>query len=191
MCLIAIPFKYSVFILFLYIGVEGAAKLLSRYHPMIHVGADILIIALSSKAAFILLLDRSELPKRVPFIIRLMGVHFFWFIIVFFNPYAISAPASMAAAKLYVTPLLLFIFGYLLCKDRKSTEYFLLAWVIVTTVHMLLSIYQGVIGPKSVTSWSPSYQIVLNRFFNLYSISYFYPVKCFTPVRQGNNVFIC
>ena len=47
LAIILMPYRYGIFTLFLYLGVEGMAKLLSAYNPVVHVGADILIICLT------------------------------------------------------------------------------------------------------------------------------------------------
>ncbi len=43
---LTLPMEWAMFTMILYIGIEGAAKLLTRYHPVIHVGVDILIFTL-------------------------------------------------------------------------------------------------------------------------------------------------
>jgi hypothetical protein len=131
---------------------------------VIHVGADIIVILFVLKAMIRLITQHVELPHRYPFIVKVLAVHIVWFLIVFFNPYALSFEASAAALKLYVTPALLFLFGLALCVSPKKMEYFIIPWILVTAVHTGLGIYQGAVGPSSVVSWSPTYAVVLNRF---------------------------
>ncbi|HEY8280337.1 MAG TPA: O-antigen ligase family protein [Bdellovibrionota bacterium] len=164
MALLSVPFETAIFCFFLYVGVEGAAKLLTRYNPVIHVGADIIVALLVLKAMVSLVAQHVELPHRFPFIVKLLSVHVLWFLIVFFNPYALSLEASAAAVKLYVTPALLFLFGLALCDNAKKMEFFLLPWVIVMGLHLVIGLYQGAVGPSSVTGWSPTYGKVLERF---------------------------
>ncbi len=162
--ILSLPLEKAFIIFFLYLGIEGSLKLLSRYNPIIHVGADIIIMGLLVKSLAQILMNRFELPKRIPFLFSLIFMHFLWFLIVFMNPYALSLQASLAAIKLYVVPQLLFFFGFYLCANPQKLERFFIPWVIVALLHITFGLYQGAIGPTSVTGWSPAYQQVLSRF---------------------------
>ncbi len=160
----SLPLEKAVLIFFFYLGIEGSLKLLSRYNPIIHVGADIIVIGLTLRSIAQILMNRMELPKRAPFLFSLIAMHILWFLIVFMNPYALSLQASLAAIKLYVVPQLLFFFGFYLCTSPDKLEKFFTPWILVAFLHITFGLYQGAIGPSSVTGLSPMYQQVLNRF---------------------------
>lgn len=162
--ILSLPTEKALLVFFFYLGIEGSLKLLSRYHPVIHVGADIIVLGLVVRTALQILKDRLDLPKRVPFLISLIFMHFLWFLIVFMNPYALSFQASLAAAKLYVVPQFLFLFGFFLITKADKLEKYFVPWSLVAFLHIVFGLYQGAVGPSSVTDWSPSYQQVLNRF---------------------------
>jgi hypothetical protein len=180
----SLSLENAFFVFFFYLGIEGVAKMLSQYHPIIHVGTDIIVLSLLLRTFLSLLLNRAELPKRIPFLMSLLFLHFIWFLIVFMNPYALSLQASLAAIKLYVVPQLLFFFGFYLCRNARQMEKFFLPWILVVVLHVVFGLYQGMIGPASVTSWSPTYQQVLARYIG-------YPFRPFglTSLPGGPAVF--
>ncbi len=162
--ILSLPTDKALVFFFFYLGIEGSLKLLSRYHPVIHVGADIIVLGLVVRTGMQILKERLDLPKRLPFLISLILMHFIWFLIVFMNPYAVSFQASLAAAKLYVVPQFLFLFGFFLITKADKLEKYFTPWLFVAFLHITFGLYQGAVGPSSVTGWSPLYQQVLNRF---------------------------
>lgn len=158
------PIAGSIMALLFYVGIEGAAKLVSRYHPIVHVGFDLLFVALSLRVLLTQLTARSRITEFEPPLWRIFAVHFGWFFVVFLNPYAVSLLASVAAAKLYVIPPLLFFYGFYLCNSIRRVEQFLAVWIFVAFLNTVTSFQQAAIGPASVLSLSPSYGEVLERF---------------------------
>lgn len=162
--LVVLPIEISVWILFLYLGLEGGAKVLSRYHPLVHVAVDLLLLMLVARVIFTSIWNRRGLPQKKPPLTLLLAVHLGWFFVVFFNPFALGFLASLAGAKLYVIPPLLFFFGYYLLNSAARFEFYLLPLAIAMVGHVITGLYQAAIGPKSVLDLSPVYGQVLKRF---------------------------
>lgn len=158
-----LPIRYALIGLFFYIGFEGMAKILSNYNPVIHVGADLLVMVLVAKLIFLRVVRPSHGTIPIPPLTILIGVHITWFVVSFANPYAISLYASMAGAKMYVTMVLLYFFGFYQTKSIRDIHLFIFPWIAIYFVQVALSMYQGYIGPESVTSIHPRYGQLLAR----------------------------
>src|SRR5262245_30929634 len=93
--ILLLPTRWAMQVLFLYIGVEGFLKMVSRYNPVVHVGADILVVTLTLRnLAFAVIRNRVR-DYRFPPLYMFFVLHFIWFLIAVFNPYALSAYASL------------------------------------------------------------------------------------------------
>ncbi len=160
------PMNICIFIFFLYLGVEGFAKLLSAYNPIIHVGADIFIFSLWSRIGFRLITRQAQIPRQFPPLTLLFIIHFCWFSITILNPYSLSFLASLAGMKLYVTIISLYFFGYALAESIDQVRFFMIPWVIVAFFQTGTSLYQASIGPSSVLSISPYYGYALEKLGN-------------------------
>ena len=158
------PLSWAIHLLVLYVGIEGFAKLMTNYNPIIHVGADILIVCLWARVIFTHLLYRKPLPTNYPPLTGLFLLHVIWFVITIANPHALSVVASLAGAKLYITIVSLYFFGFYLTRDAKSVRAFMIPWVLILGIQVVTSMYQASIGPSSVTSLSPAYSIALQKY---------------------------
>ena len=163
-CLMLLRIEYSIVVLFTYLGFEGGAKLLSNYNPVVHVGADILIVALWMRIGVTALLNRRSLPEEYPPFIVLFSLHVVWFVVTIANPYALSLIASLAAAKIYITIVSLYVFGYYLATSIGRIRLFMIPWIAIGAVQVVTSIYQSSIGPSSVTGISPIYALQLEKY---------------------------
>lgn len=159
-----LPLRVCLQILFLYIGIEGFAKLLTNYNPVIHVGADLFIMALWIRTALERIIKRENQPIQYPPLSLLIGIHFLWFVVTIANPYSLSLIASLAGIKIYVTITSLYFFGYYLAKDAKEIRALLFPWVVVCFLQVITALYQAKVGPSSVTSISESYVTVLQKY---------------------------
>ena len=152
-----LPYEWAIRLLFVYLGIEGMAKLLTNYNPVVHVGSDLLIMALTGRWFITFMVSRAELPAdRLP-LIGLFGAHFAWFLIEFCNPYGIGLIPSLAAAKMYIDPVLLFAYGYYLTRSLKDAHWFMAPWVFTVFLQIVTGLYQAYIGPSSVTGLHPQY----------------------------------
>ena len=162
--LLSIPMNWAIYILFFYLGIEGFAKMMTQYHPIIHVGADILIVTLWIRILITQIIQRKGLPTTYPPLTFLFFIHFLWFTVTLANPYSLSLFASLAGAKLYLTIVSLFFFGYYLSSDLKTVESFMTPWLMICVLQVATSLYQAAIGPSSVLSLSPTYAFALKKF---------------------------
>ncbi len=158
------PINWTIHLFVIYLGVEGFAKLMTNYNPIIHVGSDILIISLWIRILLTVLIQRKSLPIRYPPLTSLFLIHAIWFVITITNPSALSLLASLAGAKLYLTIVSLYFFGYYLTTDVKKIKSFMIPWIVIAALQIGPSLYQSYIGPSSVTSLSPNYVHALEKY---------------------------
>lgn len=163
--ILAIPTKWAIRIFFIYLGFEGLAKIVSGYHPIVHVGVDLLLVALVTKTLILIILKRTKKEFDFPPLTSLFFLHLIWFIITIANPYSLSLFASLAGAKVYVTMLLLFFFAFYLNEnDMREVKIIMLIWVLVSVIHTVVGFYQAAIGPSSVTQIHPGYASALAKY---------------------------
>jgi hypothetical protein len=157
------PYKWALFFLFIYIGLEGFFKVVSNYHPVIHVGSDILVLTLTLKVVIMLFfkgLPQEDLP---PFT-QLFLIHFLWLIIVLFNPYALSVVSSIAGAKIYISMFLLYFYGYYNVRTLSDVRFFMFPFIIVAVIHTLTGLVQGLVGPEALLALHPRYAVQLFKY---------------------------
>lgn len=161
-----IPIRWGLVFVFFYIGLEGFLKVVSNYHPVIHVGADIMVILLCIKAVLESFNQgRSPLAENPPLAL-LFVLHFVWVTICLFNPYGLGLVPSLAGAKIYTSMVLLFFFGFYQTKSMRDAHLFMLPLLLVALLHLIFGIYQGMIGEQSVLSLHPRYAIQLAKYQN-------------------------
>jgi hypothetical protein len=161
-----IPIKWALFICLLYIGFEGFLKIISDYHPVVHIGSDILVIFLFLRILTRMFSRGNPLPDYFPPLVGLFCFHFIWVVITLFNPYSLGVVASIAGSKIYVTMLLLFFFAYYNTHSVKDFHFFLKAIIFVAIVHTVFGLYQASVGVESVLSLHPRYAIQLEKYRN-------------------------
>lgn len=166
MVIILIPVKWGIVFTFLYIGFEGFLKIVSGYHPVIHVGSDILVIFLAFKIIFGTFSGQNRESIFTPPLAILFLLHFSWVLITLFNPYSLGLIPSLAGAKVYVTMVLLYFFGYSQTKSLKDADDFLKPLMFVVLIHTIFGIYQGMVGEQSVLTLHPGYAKQLEKFQN-------------------------
>lgn len=159
-----LPNKWSLLLIFTYICFEGFLKIISRYNPFVHVGADILVVILCLKVIIQRIWFRQGIPWPPPPLTFFIIVHFVWFLVVFANPYALSFISSLAATKLYVTMFTLYFFGFHHAKNIKEINLYMVPWVVASIIHMVLSLQQASAGPKALLALSPGYAAPLAKF---------------------------
>lgn len=162
--MLLIPYHRAIQIYFVYIGFEGLFKMITNYHPVVHVGAEIIVAVLTGRFLLGRLQKGIFVEVQRPPLTGLFIIHFIWFFIVFLNPYAMSLYSSLAGIKVYVSMFLLYFFGYYLTTDLKRIQQLMTPWIWIAVIQILTSIYQFQIGPSSVTWISPSYGIALKKF---------------------------
>lgn len=159
-----VPYDRAIQVFFLYLGIEGFAKIMTGYNPVVHVGADLLVCALSARYVLTGILRGRIIAAPLPPLTLFFLLHFAWFLIAAANPFALSLVASLAAAKMYVTMPLLFFFGYYLTTSRSRIDRFISPWIVVGIIQAATSLYQAARGPSSVLGLSPLYAVQLAKF---------------------------
>jgi hypothetical protein len=164
MAVMALPYRWAIRVLFFYLGFEGMAKILSGYNPIVHVGSDLLVCALTARWFLTFLIKRDKLPEYKPPLTVIFAAHFIWFLIEFLNPYSLGLIPSIAGAKLYITMTLLYAYGFYLCTDLKEIHWFMGIWIVIGALQVILSLQQAAIGPASVLMISGNYAEPLRKF---------------------------
>lgn len=167
--ILALPYDRAVGVLFAYLGFEGMAKIVTQYHPVVHVGADLLVILLTVRWIGGWFLRRNRIPQNFPPLLPLFAIHFAWFLVQFANPYSLGPLPSIAAAKIYVTMVVLYGYGYYLSKNPSTLRGFMAIWVFTIAVQSVTGLAQAVFGPQSVLNISPHYAAPLAKFNSSYA----------------------
>lgn len=159
--ILALPTRYSLYIILFFIWFQGFFKIVSGYHPLIHVGADIIVLFLMIK---LMIFGQDGESRKLPLFTGIFLVHFIWVAIEYFNPYSLGITATIAGSKIYVTMFLLYFLGYFYVKDLKEVKNIFLIMIALAFVQTVFAIYQGYIGPTSVLSIHPGYQQQLEKY---------------------------
>ena len=157
--IIAAPLQISLILVLIFIWFQGFFKIVSNYHPFIHVGADAVVIALLFKVLF----KNMGKHKKPPPLSRLFALHFGWIFVVLFNPYSLSMMSSIAGSKVYISMFLLYFFGYYLVNNLTDVKRLFAVFAVLGAVQTFFTIYQGLRGPSSVLSLHPGYAIPLQK----------------------------
>lgn len=164
--ILMVPFKWALFLVFMYIGLEGFFKVISNYNPFVHVGSDLIVIALCFKVLLQSFFKGANL-KTTPPLTKLFMIHFLWLAIIMFNPFSLSVIASVAGAKIYVSMFLLYFFGYYLTQSESDVRFYMWPFIIVGVLHTVTGITQGFLGPDSLVALHPRYAVQLQKYQNV------------------------
>lgn len=161
-----IPMKWALLFCLIYIGFEGFLKIISDYHPLVHIGSDVVVVLLFLRTLLKSFSRGNPLPNHFPPLFALFLFHFSWVVITLFNPYSLGVVSSIAGSKIYVTMPLLFFFAYYECESLDDFHFFIRGIIFVAILHTGFGLYQAVIGPESVLSLHPRYAIQLEKYKN-------------------------
>ncbi len=139
----------AMLVVFMYLSVEGLLKLLSGYHPIIHIGVDILLwIVVAIWMAVALLLRQSRLP-RVPFLLPL-GFFVVWVVLLVLSPYTPSLFVGVASWKVHLSMIPLYFIGYLAAADPDAPRRFMFALVVFWCGAFAVTVLQFMGGPGGI-----------------------------------------
>ncbi|MBY0315021.1 MAG: hypothetical protein K2Q26_05855 [Bdellovibrionales bacterium] len=175
------PIKYSISLIIIFIWFQGFLKIVSNYHPVIHVGADLVIIAL----VFRVLFSRLDHQKNAPPLTWLFAIHFIWITICFFNPYSLGFVPTLAGAKVYITMFLLYFFGYYFVNNINTVKKMFALFVTLSAIQTVFTIYQGIGGSATVLSLHPGYRAQLDLY-----VGYAFRPFGLTNLAGGPSVYI-
>jgi len=146
----------TAIVILAYLAVEGFLKLLSNYNPVVHVGIDLVVLAV----ALIWVLDavasrRVKLPD-LPWV-KLIGLYALWIVLQLFNPYSPGLVPALASFKAHLTMIPLYFFGAALVRSREDVVRLFAALAAITLVPYATALIQYALGPASVLDLSPRY----------------------------------
>lgn len=138
--------------------IEGQGRVLWHYQPWSRVAFDI-ITFLSIAKVFI---QRKKIydQKVVPWpVIVLIALHFLWYIIQFFNVNAVSIFGVLAASKIYIYPIILFL-GITLSNLNPISKGFrqmLFGFYFIMILEVCLSYFHFTVKQQHLLSMSSYY----------------------------------
>ena len=163
-----------------YLAMEGFLKLLSNYNPVVHVGLDIIVLAVTLWLAAEAMVRRSALPA-LPWT-RLLALYALWIVLQLLNPNSPGLVPSLASFKTHLTMVPLYFFAAHLFTGTGDIRRFLVGVVTIGLVPFTFALVQYALGPASVLDLSP-------RFWQ--NISYFHEWRPFgtSALPGGASVF--
>lgn len=172
---------WGLMVFFIYLSIEGLVKLVGNYHPIVHIGVDIVLWAIVGVwVAKAILQRRTQLP-RVPFFTVLV-LHVIWVSLLVFSPYTASIFVGVASLKIHLSMIPLYFLGFLFASHVDVPPRFIRALTIVWCFTFVITLLQYVGGPGSLFDFSGP---ALSRF------SYFHEWRPFgtTALPGGQAVF--
>jgi hypothetical protein len=171
----------SLVIILGYLAVEGFLKLLSNYHPLVHVGLDVVVLAFAGTLVLGAVIRRGAGLPRLPWT-WLILLYVLWIGLQVFNPHSAGLLVSLASFKIHLTMIPLYFITAALLPSVHEVRRFLAALVLIALVPFVMALGQYALGPQSVLDLSP-------RFWQ--NISYFHEWRPFgtSAVPGGASVF--
>lgn len=143
----------ALLIFFGYLSVEGMLKLMGDYHPIVHVGLDIVLWMLVATWAMKAIVAGNQRLPRVP-LLGLLTLHVLWIVILAFSPYTASFFVAAASFKIHLSMIPLYFLGYLLAREQDSPDRFLEKLTALWTLAFGFTVLQYVAGPGSTLDMS-------------------------------------
>ena len=144
---------FGLIVFFVYLSIEGLVKLVGNYHPIVHIGVDIVLwTILAVWLAKAVVQRRTKLP-RVPFF-TLLFLYVIWVSLLVFSPYTASLFVGAAALKIHLSMIPLYFLGFLVASHADAPRRFLRALTIVWTFAFALTLIQYIGGPGSLFDFS-------------------------------------
>lgn len=146
----------AIVVLFAYLSVEGLLKLLTNYHPIVHVGTDIVLWILVGVWSAMAIVQRTTRLPRVP-LFPLVAFHVLWIVLLAFSPYTASLYVGVASWKVHLSMIPLYVIGYLVAADPAAPRRFLRPLTIFWCGAFALTLVQYVTGPGAVLDLGEAY----------------------------------
>ena len=164
-----VPPQKTILIYFAYLMFEGSLKVLSGYHPIVHIGSDLLLILaflriVNDRQHAIPSIDQKKLHRRIYAVTSFIVVFWLWCGIQFFNPLGLGILPSLAAAKLYVVPILVF---FMVCNylDAQTLRQIPKLLIFMGLAQTALSIVDWHLGSGFVSSLHGGYASAVSSSF--------------------------
>lgn len=159
------PISRLIYIFLILSLFEGQGRVLWGYNPLFRLLFDILLGILVLRA---MIIKKNFFSRDVVsgHIRGFFFLHIIWFFLELFNPNGAGVFASLATAKFYIFPLLLFFLflnNPIRFNDRKSQ--FLIFYVYLVLVSIaILTIVQNIYGADFMDSVSPYYSSLFPKY---------------------------
>ena len=175
----------SIKLFFCYLSIEGLLKMITNYHPVVHIGADILLllICLNWFFATVIIGFREAKFRKAPLT---MPIIFFvlWILIEIVNPYAISLYASVASFKVHITMIPFYFFAYFFIDSKEQIIKYWNLFLGICFMVCTFAIVEYILGPKSLTWISSTYVQKAERFHG-----FLYRPFSTTALAGGGSIF--
>ncbi len=181
LCVLLGPRPLTALIIFGYLAIEGFLKLVSNYHPVVHVGVDLIVLGLSASVVLGSVVARRARLPQLPWT-RLILLYAFWLVLQLMNPHSAGLVPSLASFKIHLTMVPLYFLGATLFREPRDVTRFLAGLVALALIPFGMALAQYALGPRSVLDLSP-------RFWQ--NISHFHEWRPFgtSATPGGSSVF--
>lgn len=153
----------AMVVFFAYLSVEGLLKLLTDYHPVVHIGADIVLwIVIGVWGARAILNRRARLP-RVP-MFTLVFFYVAWVVLLALSPYTASLFVGVASWKVHLSMVPLYFIGFLVASDPDAPRRFMRAITVVWCAAFAVTAIQYMSGPGGFLDLGDPYMARLAQF---------------------------
>lgn len=153
----------AIVVFFGYLSVEGLLKLLTDYHPVVHIGADIVLWTLVGVWGAMAILRRDARLPQVPFFLPLV-FYVAWVALLILSPYTASLYVGVASWKIHLSMIPLYVIGYLVAADPAAPRRFMRALTIVWCGAFAVTIAQYMSGPGGLFDLGAAYMARLAHF---------------------------
>jgi len=102
-----------------YLSIEGFLKMLSNYNQVVHVGLDIIVLALAMVLVLQAVVRQRMHLDELPYT-RLILVYAIWMMLQVFNPYSPGLIQSLASFKVHLTMVPLYFIAASLFDEPKD-----------------------------------------------------------------------
>ena len=153
----------TLLVMFAYLAVEGALKLLSNNNAVVHVGIDIIVLSVAAYWLMEAVVNRRTSLPDLPWI-RTVALFAVWVLALVFHPLSAGLYVSLASFKMHLTMIPLFVMTAALVRTREDVVRLLAGLTAIALVPFAAALLQYGLGPSSVLDLSPRYWMQIARF---------------------------
>jgi hypothetical protein len=154
---------WALCLFFSYLTFEGILKLLSGYHPVVHIGADIVLWTMVGYWILHAVLRHEAAVPRVP-MFTVLVLHTAWIILLVFSPYTANLFVGVASLKIHLSMIPLYFLGFAIAEDRTAPRWFMYVLCAVWTGTFAVTVLQYIGGPNSLFDLGAIYMTRLAGF---------------------------
>lgn len=164
-----------------YLSIEGFLKMLSNYNAVVHVGLDIIVIALATVLVLQAVVQQRAHLDELPYT-RLILVYCVWMVLQLLNPFSPGLIQSIASFKVHLTMVPLYFIAAGLFHEPRDVAKFIFGLTVIMLLPYAMALAQYALGPSSVLDLSPRYWM---------NISYYHDWRPFgtSAVPGGTSVY--